>query len=151
MPSTQNPAPAPATPTAEERFAAALETIAQSNAAAAQSNAALLANQPRPRLTYGDLLAKRPKRVMPFHVFQNGFRLTVDKLTDEQLALLPKLKVGRFNNRMIHVYRDATPDRAWHIDYANKAPEQRMAFGKYAGRDFTEFLQRLTTETPDLE
>jgi hypothetical protein len=102
----------------------------------------------REGLSYDEYLELHPPRVMPCQLFQNGIQIAVEQLTDEQLALLPKLREGRFFNRKIHVYRDATPDRGWHIDWPRKSMADRMAIIEY-GRDFTEILERLTTETPD--
>lgn len=133
-----SPATAPhtaAAPSTDERLAAILERMVD--------------NAPVKRLTFDEWYERQPVREMPFPVYQNGYQLDADMLTDAQLALLPKLKVGRFFERRIHVYRDATPDRGWHITYPCKQLSDRMVISQY-GRDFTEILQRLTTETPDL-
>jgi hypothetical protein len=118
----------------------------------AETQAQLAALQARDRkrdLSYDDYLERQPKRVMPFQLYQNGIQVFVEQLTDAQLALLPKLQAGRFFDRKIHVYRDATPDRGWHIDWPRKSMSDRMAIAQY-GRDLTEILQRLITEKPDL-
>jgi hypothetical protein len=98
--------------------------------------------------TYDEWLAKQPKRVLPFPLYMNGIRIEVDQLTDADLELLPKLQAGRFFDRRIHVYRDSTPDRAFHVDWPRKSMSDRMAITEY-GRTFTEIIQRLTTEEPD--
>lgn len=125
-----------------ERLAAAMELMAQ-------TQATTLANAPRRRLSFAEWQAKQPKHEMPFPVFQNGYRIEATQVTPAQIALLPKLREGRFFDRRIHVYRDQTPDRGWHIDYPNRAMSDRMTMSNY-GRDLTEILQRLTTETPDI-
>jgi len=140
MPSTDKVSTPPAT--ADDRIAAVLEQFTELRKLE-------LANQPPRRLTYADVIEREAKRIMPFPFYQNGFRVDVDQLTDAQLALLPKLKAGYFHNRQIHVYRDATPDRGWHIDYPWKTAADKMAINLY-GRDLTEILTRLTTEQPDL-
>lgn len=146
MPSTEKIS----TPTPhDDRLTAVLEQLAASQAKLTELQATEMANRPLKTITFAEMVSKEPRREMPFPVFQNGYRLDVDSLTDEQLALLPKLQDGRFFDRKIHVYRSAGPDREWHIDYANKSIEDRMNLKTYA-RDFTEMLQRLTTETPDL-
>lgn len=134
---------APAAPPAQtDQIAAALNKLAD-------LQQTILNNAPLRTLTFAEMIAREPKREMPFPLYQNGFRIDVDMLTDEQLALLPKLQVGRFYGRRIHVYRDSSPDRGWNLDYANKSLADRVELAKY-GRDLTEILQRLTTETPDL-
>lgn len=140
--------PAPAStpkdtaPVAEDRFAAALEAIAQ-------SNAAILANQPRKRLSYGDWLAKQPKRAMPCVLYQNGMRLDEAMLTNEQIDLLKGLKPGKFLNRLVTVHRDMShSEMPWHITYPCKTPEQRITLANAIRGDFTDLLRRLTTDDP---
>lgn len=138
MAATEKTTPAPT----DDRFAAALEAIAQ-------SNAALLANQPRKRLSYGDWLAKQPKRVMPCVVYQNGMRLDETMVDDEGLALLKSLKPGRFLNRLVTVHRDMShAEMPWYITYACKTVEQRINLASAIRGDFTELLRRLTTDAP---
>jgi hypothetical protein len=134
-------------PTAEERLAAAIELLAA-------SNAAIVTNTPIHRLEFDEWLALHPQPKMPYTLVLNSRRVTPKQLTKEQLALLgtaakPGLQEGRFFNRRIHVWRDNTPDRVWHIKWPGKTMSDRMEMSNY-GRDFTEILQRLTTETPDL-
>jgi len=129
-------------PASDDRIAQALELLAR-------SNAAIVANTPVKKLTFAEWNELQPERIMPFPFYQNGIRVEEDQLTDAQLELLPKLKEGRFFDRRIHVYRDQTPDRGWHLSYATKDPTDRYEMKNY-GRDLTEILQRLTSETPDL-
>lgn len=98
--------------------------------------------------TYDEWLAKQPKRVLPFPLYMSGIRIEADQLTDADLELLPKLQAGRFFDRKIHVYRDATPERCFHIDWPRKSMSDRMTITQY-GADFTAILRRLTTEEPD--
>jgi hypothetical protein len=107
------------------------------------------ANAPRRRLTYAEYAAKQPKHEMPFPVFQNGYKIFATQLPKDALELLPKLQEGRFFNRRIHVWRDSTPDRAWHIDYPSRQLTDRMTMSTYGG-DIVAILKRLTTETPDI-
>jgi hypothetical protein len=129
-------------PTNDDRLTAVLEQLASLQQQQAD-------NAPFRKVSYAEWLEKNPERKLPFPLHQNGFRISDDQVTDEQKDLLPKLKVGRFFDRRIHVYRDSTPDRGWHITYPCKSLSDRMVINGYA-RDFTELLQRLTTETPDL-
>jgi hypothetical protein len=115
----------------------------------AETQKALVAQHPLRQLTYPEMLERDPEPVMPFPVFQNGFRLDATALDPEALALLHKLQVGRFFDRRIHVYRDQTPDHSWHIDYSNRSISDRMEIKNY-GLTLTAILKRLTTETPDL-
>jgi hypothetical protein len=132
-------------PSADERFTAALEAIAQ-------SNSALLANQPRRRLSFGDWIATQPKRVMPCVVYQNGVRLDETMLDDAALALLPKLRKGKFLNRLITVYQDTNhTEQPWHITYPCKTVEQRITLANAIRGDFTELLRRLTTDEPIID
>ena len=140
-----NPSPTRETPATDDRFAAALEAIAQ-------SNAAILANQPRKRLSYGDWKASRPKRALPCVVYQNGMRLDETMLTDEQIALLPKLQAGKFLGRLVTVHRDMShPDMPWSISYACKTPEQRITLANAIRGDMTELLRRITTDEPIID
>ena len=105
-------------------------------------------NKRREGLTFDEYLELHPTRVMPCQLFMNGIQIMVEQLTEKELALLPKLQAGRFFDRKIHVYRDATPDRGWHIDWRRRDVSDRVAIMNY-GRDLGEILERLTTETPD--
>lgn len=129
-------------PTTESRLAEAIETLAKLQQTQAD-------NAPRRRLTYAEWAARQPKHVMPFPVYQNGYKIFASQLPKEAIALLPALQEGRFFNRRIHVYRDQTPDRAWHIDYPSRQLTDRMTMSTY-GADIVEILKKLTTETPDL-
>jgi len=123
----------------------------------AETQKAIIAQTPLRQLTYAEMIARDPVPEMPFPVFQNGFRLEAETLVSgytkdegvELLGLLHKLQVGRFFQRRIHVYRDQTPDHAWHIDYPNRSISDRMEIKNY-GLHFLDILRRLTTETPDL-
>lgn len=147
---------APAATLGDDRLATALETLAKSNTAAletiAQSNAAILANQTRKRLTFADLVARRPKREMPCVVYQNGMRLDESMLTDEALALLPKLRKGKFFGRLVTVHQDTGhDDMPWSINYPCQTLEQRIALANAVRGDFTEMLRRLTTDEPIID
>lgn len=145
MSATENVQPV----TSNEDMAAVLKQLVQLQTKQQEIEAEQRANAPLRTLSFAEWNARQPEREMPFPVFQNGFRLDADSLTDDQLTLIPKLQEGRFYGRRIHVWRDGTSDRAWHIDYSNKSIEDRMDFKNY-GLDFTQILQRLTTEVPDL-
>lgn len=98
--------------------------------------------------TFDEYLARNPKRVLPFPLYLGGIRIDADQVTDADLELLSNLQDGRFFDRRIHVFRDSTPDRSWHIDWARKSMSDRMMIMQY-GSDFTAILRRLTTEAPD--
>jgi hypothetical protein len=129
-------------PSADERFADALEAIAA-------SNQAIVANQPRKRKTYADLLAERGKREMPFPLFQNYRQIESRMLSDADLQMLSKLKEGRFCNGKVTVWRNnGIPERPWHIDYDNVTINARMDL-KNEFQSFNHLLKRITTETPE--
>ncbi len=106
-------------------------------------------NAPRKKLSYAEYQLRHPHPEMPFPVYQNGYRVFATQLPKEAFPLLLKLQEGRFFGRFIHVYRDQTPDRAWHISYPSKQLTDRMKMQSY-GSDIVEILQKLTTEKPDL-
>ncbi len=107
------------------------------------------ANAPRKRLSYAEYALKHPVPTMPFPVYQNGYKVFATQLPADAFPLLHKLQEGRFFNRFIHVYRDQTPDRAWHIDYPSRQLTDRLKMQAY-GTDIVMILKRLTTETPDI-
>jgi hypothetical protein len=106
-------------------------------------------NAPRKKLSYAEYQLKHPHPSMPFPVYQNGYRIFAGQLPVAAFPLLHKLQEGRFFGRFIHVYRDQTPDRAWHISYPSKQLTDRMKMSTY-GKDIVEILEKLTTDTPDL-
>jgi hypothetical protein len=106
-------------------------------------------NAPRRRLSYAEYAEKHPPRTLPFPVYQNGYKVFGTQIPQDGIDLLPKLQEGRFFNRFIHVYRDQTPDRAWHIDYPSRQLTDRLKMQSYA-TDIVAMLKRLTTETPDI-
>jgi hypothetical protein len=125
-------------PVADDRIATVLE--------------ALIASQPRKRLSYGDWKAKQPKRTLPCVVYQNGIRLDETMLDDAAIALLPKLRAGKFLNRLVTVHRDTShSEMPWYITYPCKTPEQRITFANAVRGDMTELLRRLTTDAPILD
>ncbi len=134
--------PAEQKPSTDTRLVEAMETIARLSQVQAD-------NAPRKRLSYAEYILRHPEPKMPFPVYANGYKWFATQLPAEAFPLLHKLQEGRFFGRFIHVYRDQTPDRAWHIDYPSRQMTDRLKMQSFA-TDIVMMLKKLTTDTPDL-
>lgn len=89
-------------------------------------------------------------RELPFPVYQNGVRLHSDTLHDEEFALLPKLRPGRFCAGLVTIAEtERGGQRHVRIDYANETQDQRIAL-KNEVRNFTDMLKRCVAESQAL-
>lgn len=85
-------------------------------------------------------------RELPFTVYQNDHRLNVDFLHDEEIALLPHLKPGKFIEGLVTVSEtDQGGQKVMHIRYKNGNRDQAMELKGHA-RNFTAILKRCVNE-----
>jgi hypothetical protein len=113
---------------------------------ALQKIATLQERQARQDQSFDDYLEKNPPKKLPFPLYLHDVKIDADSLTDADLELLPKLQEGRFFNGKIVVVRNHA-DGSWRIKWPRADMSERMTIAQY-GRDFTEILQRITTEAP---
>lgn len=77
--------------------------------------------------------------------FQHGIKIDPDFLSNVDIELLNKLKVGRFLDGWVKVYR--RKDHGIDIDYPVKTAQQRLKLvSTYGVRSFAELLQRCIDE-----
>lgn len=78
-------------------------------------------------------------------MYQHSMIIDPDFMTNEEIDLLNKLKVGRFMNGWVRVYR--RKDHGIDIDYPVKTASQRLKLVSEHGiRNFKELLERCISE-----
>lgn len=83
----------------------------------------------------------KPKLKLKRKMYQHSIMIDPDVTSNEDIALLNKLKVGRFLDGWVRVYR--RKDNGIDIDYPVKTASQRMKLGV---RSFGELLQKCIDE-----
>ena len=82
-------------------------------------------------------------------VMQNGVKLNVKMLTDEEIALLAKIKPGRYIHRLVQIVQtedDISGEQGgMDIRYKCKTADQRMALGSRIG-NFAGMLKMIIAE-----
>lgn len=109
--------------------------------------------QPPRKITFAERKARSPfnpsgnkKRVLSRVMYQNGTRLMVNRLHDEEISLLNQLKPGKFVNGLVTVVeKDKGAEQEIHIFYKSALPDDRMAL-KGEVKDFKEMLRRCVSE-----
>lgn len=88
------------------------------------------------------------KRKLDRICFQNGARINVALLFDEEIKLLNTLPEGRFIDQLVTVRKDAgsggDKDKI-HIEYANRTHDQRITFAEHV-RSFVGLLRQIHEE-----
>jgi hypothetical protein len=89
-----------------------------------------------------------PKLKMKRKMHQHGMMIDEDIVTNEEIELLNKLKVGTFLDGYVKVYRRR--DKGIDIDYPIKTASQRLRLVNQFGiRNFKELLERCISEASD--
>lgn len=89
------------------------------------------------------------RRTMKRICYQNGYRCNVKTLFDEEIALIERLKPGRYINNLVTVTLERNPDGGEdkvYIHYSNSTPDQRMNFKNYV-RSFVSLLRKCVNES----
>lgn len=108
-----------------------------------QPRRVLLANH-KPTSSFNPL-GKR-KRVLKRKMYQNGFPLNVNILTDEEISLLNQIKPGRYIKGLVSVFQTYKgSDTLVNIVYVNKTVDQRFAL-KDEFRNLGEMLKLIVEE-----
>ena len=98
----------------------------------------------------GLLVYQRPQFTRDY--YQNGKLISVDVCTPVEIAILEKLKPGRYLNRLVEVVeRDAEGSemRSLEVRYPSATHDQRIAASKVF-TSFTELLRKLLNEQETL-
>ena len=107
----------------EDRLVDALDKQAQTIGAAFGD--ALIKSQGRKKVSYGDFMARRgPREQLKRKAFQNGYEVNPSGLSTATIEKLDQLASGRYLSNWVTIVN--TPDKAIHIRYANKTPDDRM-------------------------
>jgi hypothetical protein len=87
---------------------------------------------------------ERPKLRGEF--YQNGQRMFEDRLTEQEIGLLNKIRPGRYVNRKVEVIeRQSNGEIAVEIRYSNATPDLRSEL-KNECRNLVEMLERIIAE-----
>lgn len=121
---------------------AGANAIAEAIAAGVQ--AALAANAPKRKVTYGEVAAKNapPKLMAP--AYQNSKEVNPRGLSDATIQKLFEIPTGSYLNGLVRVHR--RPDLGIEFYYDNySSPDRRVAF-MLAVRSFSDMVAKLHDE-----
>lgn len=91
------------------------------------------------------------KRKLGRKFYQNGFLLDINKLTDEEIALLNKLPAGRFMDGLVSVLEVRKgQETAVNIVYDNSNQDKRFELKNYF-RNFREMLKIILDESQGIK
>lgn len=129
--------------------------LAQAILALTQSQKAFIDAQPVKKVPFAKVKSRSPfnptgrrGRKLLRRCFQNGYRMPVDKLHDEEISLLNQIQPGRYINGLVVVkVQEVGMETDLHIMYKNKTIDQRLA-NKGEWRDLREMLRRILSEGP---
>jgi len=94
----------------------------------------------------GLLVFQRPKFTRDY--YQNGKLISVDIVTPADIAILEKLKAGRYLNRLVEVVEreaEGSEMRSLEVRYPSATNDQRIAAAKVF-TSFTELLRKILNE-----
>ena len=90
-------------------------------------------------------------RTLTRRAYQNGARIQIDTLFDEEIKLLNTLPEGRFIDQLVTVRKvqgsNGSQDQI-HIEYANRTHDQRIAISERI-RSFVSLLRQIHTEAKE--
>lgn len=87
---------------------------------------------------------RRTLKMKPAAFFQNGARVNVAMLSDEEITLINQLKPGLYNKKKWQVVRKR--DKSLHLHYPNATLEHRFDLNIQAGGQFAGMLKLIVTE-----
>jgi hypothetical protein len=90
---------------------------------------------------------KNPKHKLQRPMFQNGWLLDAEALSNQEIDLLNAVGPGRYIDGLVEVVeKDKGSNRELHINYASKTIDQRMQLASHGVNSFAALLKRIVTE-----
>lgn len=132
-------------------------TQADVNLMLAQTMKQLVDNQPIKKVPWARFKTKssfnatgKRRRILERRCYQNGKRMFIPNLFDEEISLLNQVKPGKYIKGMVTIVEQQNGSNTdLHIIYANATETQRFA-NMQEWRSLTELLKRCVTEGPTI-